>query len=320
MKGKSILLAMIFGILVSSLFGQETLLEKANAFYDMEDYSNAKELYLQVLSAGKFSGETLYRYVYSLERLNGLNSDILDLYAVTNFYLAMDGSNNQYEEYCKNKLESNLYDTSKLTWGQSQDMVKNHVKANMLKYSPLKNITMTLRSSGTFGLIVFLIFSIVVYILAYTFSKKTKCIIIWSWWDLIFIAISSLIFIFYLFDFENKIKNDSAINVIYFIATITTFGFSVISNIKYSPTKWPLYAFISVLTKFVLLVVIPLVFVLAIICWYLANSGKRDRRYRDGTKNNQRTKNYNFYVPMFTAIYTFLIINLIKFDKKLKEE
>jgi hypothetical protein len=232
----------------------------------------------------------------------------------------MDGSNNQYEEYCKNKLESNSYDTSKLTWGQSQDMVRKYVKANMPKYSPLKNFTISLRSSGKFGLILFLVFSVIIYILAYIFSKKTKCIIIWSWWDLIFIAISSLIFIFYLFDFEDKIKNDTAINIIYFIATMTTFAFSVISNIKYSFTKWPLFAVISILTKFVLLVVIPLIFVLAIIFWYLANTGKRDRRYKDGTKNNEVTWKRNFYIPIFTAIYSFLIINLIKFDKKIKEE
>jgi hypothetical protein len=306
--------------MAGALIAQETSLDKANLYYTNNDYENAKALYLQVLSKGKFTGETLYRYVYSLEMLNGINPDILDLYAATKFYLSMDGSNNQYEEYCKNKLESNSYDMSKLTWGQSQDIVKKYVKANMPKHSPLKNITTKLRSSGTFGLIIFLIFAVIVYILAYTFSKKTKCIIIWSWWDLIFIAFSSLIFIFYLFDFENKIKNDTAINIIYFIATITTFVFSIISNIKYSFSKWPLYAVISLLTKFVLLVVIPLILVLAIICWYLANSGKKDRRYKDGTKNNQRTKNYNFYVPIFTAIYSFLIINLIKFDKKLKEE
>lgn len=320
MKTKLVTLFFTFILMAGSLIAQETFLDKANILYNNDDYENAKTLYLQVLNKGKFTGETLYRYVYSLEMLNGLNSDILDLYAATEFYLKMDGSNNQYEEYCKNKLENNSYDTSKLTWGQSQDMVKNHIKTNMPKYSVLKNITIALRSSGTFGLIVFLIFSVIVYILAYTFSKKTKCVIIWSWWDLIFIAISSLIFIFYLFDFEDKIKNDTAINIIYFIATITTFAFSIISNIKYSFTKWPLYAVISILTKFVLLVVIPLIFVLAIICWYLANSGKRDRRYKDGTRNNERTKNYNFYVPIFTAIYTFLIINLIKFDKKLKEE
>jgi hypothetical protein len=320
MKRRVVLFFLAFCFLAGGLFGQETLLEGANAFYNEDNYANAKELYFQVLSSGKFTGETLYRYTYSTEMLNGLNSEVLDLYAASWFYLSMDGSNEQHLENSKNKLESNSYSLDSLTWGQAQDIVKNYIKTNRIKYSPLKNITIALRSSGSFGLIVFLIFSVIIYILAYTFTKKTKCIIIWSWWDLICIAVSSLIFIFYLFDTENNIKNDGIINIVYFFATIITFAFSIISNIKYSFTKWPLYAVISILTKFVLLVVIPLIFVLAIICWYLANSGKRDRRYKDGTKNNERTKNYNFYVPIFTAIYSFLIINLIKFDKKLKEE
>jgi len=203
------------------------------------------------------------------------------------------------------------------------DGANSHFSNNgyeVVKYSPLKNITIALRSLGTFGLILFLIFSVIVYILVYIFFKKTKCVIIWSWWDLICIVISSFIFIFFLFDFENKIKNDTAINIIYFIVTITTFVFSVISNIKYSLTKWPFYAIISILTKFVLLIVIPLIVVLAIIFWLFAISGKKDKRYRDGTLNNERTYKVNLFVSIFTAIYTFLIINLIKFDKKIKDE
>jgi membrane-associated HD superfamily phosphohydrolase len=319
MKGRLVLFALAFGFLAGSLFGQETLLERANVFYNENDYINAKELYLQVLSSGKFTGETLYRYTYSTEMLNGINSEVLDLYYATWWYLSMDGSNEQYLENSKNKFETNSHDLN-LTWGEAQKIVKDYIKVNKQKYSVLKTITNSLRSTGTVGVILFLIFVIIVYILAYTFSKKTKCIIIWSWWDLIFIAISAIIFIYYLFDSENKIKDDVFVNIVYFTATIITLVFSIISNLRYSGIKWPLYAGISILTKIVLLVIIPLIIVLAIICWCLANSGKKDRRFKDGTRNNERTKNYNFYVPIFTAIYTFLIINLIKFDKKLKEE
>jgi hypothetical protein len=87
MEKKWILVVIFFGFFTGNLFGQEALLEKANAFYDKDDYSNASEFYLQVLNKGKFTGETLYKYVYSLEMLNGLNPDILDLYAATRFFL-----------------------------------------------------------------------------------------------------------------------------------------------------------------------------------------------------------------------------------------
>jgi hypothetical protein len=190
---------------------------------------------------------------------------------------------------------------------------------NKIKYSPLKNITNSLRSSDKIGLVAFLAIAIIAYILAYSFSKKTKCIIIWGIFDLILIAISSLIFIYYLFDTENKIQNDTGVNIIYFFMIIATFALSILSNLRCSGIKWPLFAAISILTKIVLLIVIPLVIVLAIICWVLVNNAKRDKRYKDGTKNNARTTNYYTYVPIFTAIYTFLIVNLVKFDKKTKE-
>ncbi|MDR0684676.1 MAG: hypothetical protein LBF83_06070 [Spirochaetaceae bacterium] len=318
MKKKLLLFVLVFAFLTGGLFGQGTLLERANAFYDQDDYGNAKKLYFQVLSSGKFTGEILYRYTYSTEMLNGINSEVLNLYAASWWYLSMDGSNEQYLENSNGKLENNSYSLDSLTWGQAQEIVRNYIKSNKIKYSPLKTVTNSLRSSGTFGLIMFLAIAIIVYILSYSFSKKTRCIIIWDLWDLILVAISSLIFVFYLFDTENKIQNDTVINIIYFIITITTLALSIISNLKYSSTKWMLFATVSILTKFVLLIVIPLVLVLAILCYALINSTKKDRRYKDGTKGNAKTRNYNTYVPIFTAIYMFLIVNLIKFNKKLK--
>jgi hypothetical protein len=319
MKEKLILFVLVFLFFADGAFSQETLLERANAFYDQDDYANAKELYLQVLSGGKFTGEILYRYTFSTEILSGIDSEVLNLYAASWWYLSMDGSNEQYLENSKKKLESNSYSLDSLTWGQAQEIVRDYIKVNKIKHSPLKTITNSLRLSGTFGLIAFLVISVLVYTLSYSFSKKTKCIIIWDLWDLILVTISSLIFVYYLFDAENKIQNDTIINIIYFVTTITTLALSIISNLRYSGTKWLLFAVISILTKFVLLIVIPLVLVLAILCYALINSAKKDRRYKDGTKGNIKTRNYNTYVPIFTAIYMFLIVNLIKFDKKLKE-
>ena len=315
MKTKVMLFSLIFVLLTAPIFAQETLLEKANSFYNNDDYAHAKALYLQVLNKGKFSGETLYRYVYSLEMLNGLNSEILDLYAATRFHLGVDGSNDQYEEYCKNKLESNSYDDSKLTWGQSQDVIKNHVKANMPKYSPLQSITSSLASSGRGAIIIFLIIAVIMYLLAYTFSKKTDCIIIWSWWDLIPVAIAGLLFVSYLLvgvDKIQKIQFDVFANVIYFLCIITTFTFSIISNMKYAGLKWPLFSAISILTKVVIMIIIPLVLVLLFIAY---NSGKADKRYKDGTKGNARTQ----MLAIWTSIYMVLIIGLIKTGKKPKE-
>jgi hypothetical protein len=320
MKGKLVLFVLILAFLAGGVFAQEILLEKADMLYDQDDYVNANKLYLQILSGGKFTGETLYRFTYSLEMLKGIDSEVLNMYAAAWWYLTMDGSNGQYLENSKTKMESNSYNIDSLTWGQAQTIVKNYIKENRIKYSPLKTFTNSLRSSGSFGLVVFLIIAVIVYILAYSFSKKTECIIIWGIWDIILVAVSSLIFIYYLFDAENRIQNDTVVNVIYFTAIIGTFTLSIISNLRHSKLKRTLFAAISILTKLVLLVVIPLILVLAILCWCLVNAVKKDRRYKDGTRSNARTRNYNTYVPIFTAIYVFLIANLIKSNKKLKEE
>jgi hypothetical protein len=60
LKKKLILFALIFAFPAAGLFDQDALLEKTNAFYDQDDYVNAKELYFQVLSSDKFTGGVLY--------------------------------------------------------------------------------------------------------------------------------------------------------------------------------------------------------------------------------------------------------------------
>jgi chromate transport protein ChrA len=126
------------------------------------------------------------------------------------------------------------------------------------------------------------------------------------------VAVSGLIFVYYLFDTNNKIQNDTFANILYFIVILAAFAMSIISNLKYSGVKWPLFAAISILTKIVLLFVIPLVLVLLIIGYVYV---KGDKRYKDGTKNNVRTRN----MAIWTVVYTFLIVNLLKTGKKPKE-
>ena len=52
------LLVLVFLILASPLFAQESLLEEANAYFNSNDYENAKGLYLQILQKGKIDDHT----------------------------------------------------------------------------------------------------------------------------------------------------------------------------------------------------------------------------------------------------------------------
>lgn len=128
MKFKSFVI--VFLLLTYSLFPQDNLLDRANSAFNNNDYSNARELYLQILHKGKFSGETLYRYTYSLEMLNDINSEIMNLYVASWWYLSMDGSNEQYLTNSKNKLEEKIFNISPVTWGNAQEIVRKHLQEN----------------------------------------------------------------------------------------------------------------------------------------------------------------------------------------------
>ena len=69
-----------------------------------------------------------------------------------------------------------------------------------------------------------------------------------------------------------------------------------------------LYTLVSIITKVVLLVVIPLIIFFGLLA---ATSGEKDKRYKDGTKNNARTAN----IGLFSAIAAFLFMPLMKTKK-----
>lgn len=185
---------------------------------------------------------------------------------------------------------------------------------NTQKYSPLKNITNSLFSFAKNNIIIFLIIALLIIILSQIFSKKTDCIVIWGWWDLIPVAIAGIIFVYYLYASYNEIKYDSIANVIYFSCVLITFIFSLIGNIKYSGSKWPFFLIISILTKIIIMIIIPIILVLLIFTYLYG--GKKDGRFRDGTRDNDKT----FILGILSVIFLFLIGSLIKTGKENYEQ
>ncbi|MDR1219853.1 MAG: hypothetical protein LBK73_09630 [Treponema sp.] len=119
--------------------GQDSLLDQATTYYDNDDYGNTKEIYLEILRTGDFSGEILYRYAYSNEMLEGINNNVLDLYAASYYYLLIDDSNNQRLENSRNKLEQNSYDINLITMGRTEEIIKHSIKINTI-INPLLKI------------------------------------------------------------------------------------------------------------------------------------------------------------------------------------
>ena len=147
-----------------------------------------------------------------------------------------------------------------------------------------------------------------VYIIGRIFSNHTDCIIFASIGE-VFLLFSPWVFLILIWLI--KTYAELAIDFSTFIIPITIIMFilsavlSVRANLGYTVSKTILYIMVSFVTKVTLCIVAPAVLVLALSA--LPQSTK-DRRYRDGTKNNQRSKNIAF----ITSVAFFIVFSLIK--------
>ena len=157
-------------------------------------------------------------------------------------------------------------------------------------------------------LVLFFIIIVVVYIIGRLFSTHTDCIIFASLEEVILLFSPWAILIILAF-ITNYADLDIEISTFIIPITIIMFIISAIlsvrANLGYTVSKTILYIMVSFVTKVTLCIVAPAVLVLALTA--LPQSTK-DRRYRDGTKNNQRSKNIAF----ITSVAFFIVFSLIK--------
>jgi uncharacterized membrane protein len=109
---------------------------------------------------------------------------------------------------------------------------------------------------------------------------------------------------------NTTMEYDTLLNFLFFFISIITFTISIIINIKYSGVKGLFFAMLSILSKLIIMILIPIIIFLFLMA---ISSGKKDRRYRDGTKGNEMTK----WIAVVSAIAIFLIANLVKGDQKI---
>lgn len=121
MKNKWKKLITVLMILVNTfcIFAR-TSPDAAKKYYDEDNYIKAAEEYKKYMRKNLFSGKDMYRYTYSMENINGLTDDVLDLYSLTFFLLnkeknEMDRAefkenNEVYYNFTKRKLENNAED------------------------------------------------------------------------------------------------------------------------------------------------------------------------------------------------------------------
>ena len=300
------------------IYAQEDTLQLANNYYDKDMYKEAKDNYYKVIETGSINGEILYRYAYSTENIQGLNEDTLKLYAAAYSYFSRNNqTDHKYYTSAKKKLESNKAGLLAISNEEADVIVKNisgktseavavqqdnAVKTNT---SPLGILTTNLSQPD--AIVVLAILALAILITGHILSSATNCVVIWGVKDLAAVSIAGIIVVIYLLGLKND-KAGSAdvwLNILFFAALIATAVFSVLSNIRNILPKNIIYIVISVLTKLVIFILIPIIIAAA----FYANSwGKKDRRYRDGTVNNQRTA----ALGIVALIAAFLIGKLIK--------
>lgn len=295
---KKIILCIVMGVcFVANIFcdEQNENLKIANQYYDAENYENAKEYFLKTIDSGTYNGTIFYRLGYCIENINNSDSLMKKCYEASYYCFKKDSDiNNPYFKKAENKVKQ---------YGLKSEITETDLN-NIISMAKPSIMSMFWDFVGSFWFILLAI-GILIYIGAYKLSKNTNCVIVYGWKDFIVIALG----VFFIFVLRNYIREDISTLFIPMGFFSISIIFSLIGNIRGSAKDGIfyviLYTLASIITKIILLVVIPVIIIYG---YFVANSGKEDKRYKDGTKNNDRTAN----IGLFSAIVSSLFMPLMK--------
>ena len=295
----------IFLLFFTGICFSETNLEIATRYYNKDDYENALPYYKSaVTEEQEINGTTLYRLAYTYEKTGAKKSLYSKYYSAAAYCFEKDkDTDNKYYQYAIAKEKSLNINHKNLNEENLADFLKEKFNLNdfILEKIDLKNYSDN-------ELVFFLIVIIVVYIIGRLFSTHSDCVIFASIEEvvLLFSPWAFLILIWLINTYaELDIEFSTFIIPITIIMFIVSAVLSVKSNLGYTVGKTILYTNVSFITKVTLCVVAPAVLLLVLSA--LPKSTK-DRRYRDGTKNNQRTKN----IAIISSVAFFIVFSLIK--------
>lgn len=150
----------------------------------------------------------------------------------------------------------------------------------------------------------FIIAGVIIYILAKILVKFTSCTIVAGIPDFIILSILDLVIVVYFF-----VQNIEVLNVIFSIIFFVLLAISVFLSIKSNlGILLPIYLVVSLVVKAILLILIPVCLLLIIGSLF---SGRPDKRYKDGTKYNEQTRNYDSMWDLAEK----LVISLVREEK-----
>ena len=302
----SFLLISLLGIFV---FAQETNIEMANKYYNQDNYEEAYKYYKIAIKENDPDAVSFYRYAYTCEQLKMKKSYYTEYYKGSAYLFEKNNDvTNKYYGYVINKESQEGFNHSNYN-DEFIDNLKNNID---YREKGLAFITTWLLDFASSNLLVFVIVALIVWIIGIIFSKATKCVVIYGWKDILILLVPGAIFSCYLF-FSDSITHDVLLNIVFLICVIVSVVFSFIGNIKSTKYFNPFYFFISIIVKVLLIILIPIV---AIAFLGALGSGKKDKRYRDGTVNNTKTA----MVGLVLGIVGLLLLPLIKTDEDIDDK
>lgn len=315
---KKIVLCILIGFyFATNVFcdGQDENLKIANQYYDADDYTAAEEYFKKAIVDDNTNGIVFYRLGYSLENTHSNDSLMKESYKAAVFCFERDfETDNKYFEKAKSKLEqyglTKNYSEQEL---QAFIMTLNGKNNNSITKDPIILIASYLLNLSKNTKIILIVIAILIYVLAWFLSMGDKCTIVYTWWDMILLLVSGSIFCFNLWILSDggQTDNSLAVSLVFIVSLILSFIISFIANIGNPFPFNILYSLVSVLTKTVLILIVPIIVLMALESF---RAGKKDKRYRDGTEKNKKT----FVVTLVFLFIALLVLPLIKANKNSK--
>lgn len=306
---KTLLVVLSVLIFETGLLFAQTNLELANKYYDTDDYPNAVEYFKKtIFEDRKYDGIILYRYAYSMEQIDAPVSQYSPFYcAAAYIFENTDVKDEKYYSYAIAK-EEELGLSHKQYTEKTIEKLLSETKQNIIT-SKLDQMP---EDTFHYLFIFYCILVVVLYIVGRLFSKNTECVIFSSVKEIIILVLPIAVFIIgTLAELEPQLTLNLII-ISLIISFITALIFSIINNLG---TKNPLlYAIVSLMTKLALLIFSPLL--LLLILGFPLKKEEKDRRFRDGTKNNQSTRNWAIIGALFFGVSSFFYLSLIKTPKR----
>lgn len=305
-----------FGI---TILNAQTNLELANKYYNEDDYSKSIDYFKKaIFEDNQYDGTIFYRYAYSMEQ-NKLPANEYSSFYSASAYLfeTTNTTDSKYYSYAIAKEEKLGLSHKKFSNKTIDDILagKNIHNQDFI-HSTIDFVDRTFanaaeRMTKEWG-IIYCIIVIVIYIIGRCFSKKTECVILSSYKEilLLFAPFSIVILLYINAILSVKLNTEIMyfiVIVLFFISFVSAIIFSVNENLG---TKHKvLYITISLITKLAMFIIAPIVLLLSTAAM---KNYTEDKRFKDGTKNNQKSKN----IAIAISVIVGLVFSLIKKPKR----